>query len=172
MRQNPATLCRFRVGPTIGTVDDFGDLQRKLGCELDADLLVKALTHRSYSYENGNMPTNERLEFVGDTVLGMLISEILYRRQRDMSHQQLARARAVVVNSRAIGGVARELGLGRFVRIGRGEEVTGGRDKAHLLAEALEAIIGAVYLDQGLDSASELVRRLFGPLIDSASAVV
>ena len=98
-------------------------------------------------------------------MLGVVVTETLYRVHPDFSEGRLAKLRAAVVNSRALAGVSRELDLGAFIRLGRGEEGTGGQDKASILADTLEAVIGAVYLDQGLDSASELVHRLFDPLI-------
>jgi ribonuclease III len=130
---------------------------------------VRALTHRSYAYENGGLPTNERLEFLGDSVLGLVVTDTLYRLHPDLPEGQLAKLRAAVVNSRALAGVARGLDLGAFIRLGRGEEGTGGRDKASILADTLEAVIGAVYLDKGLDAAAELIHRLFDPLIEHSS---
>ncbi|GAA2631903.1 ribonuclease III [Streptomyces axinellae] len=144
-------------------------LEGRLGYHLESALLVRALTHRSFAYENGGLPTNERLEFLGDSVLGLVVTDTLYRMHPDLPEGQLAKLRAAVVNSRALAGVARGLDLGAFIRLGRGEEGTGGRDKASILADTLEAVIGAVYLDQGLDAASELVHRLFDPLIERSS---
>ena len=130
---------------------------------------MRALTHRSYAYENGGLPTNERLEFLGDSVLGLVVTDTLYRTHPDLPEGQLAKLRAAVVNMRALAEVGRGLDLGAFIRLGRGEEGTGGRDKASILADTLEAVIGAVYLDQGLDAAAELVHRLFDPLIEQAA---
>lgn len=144
-------------------------LEGRLGYHLESALLVRALTHRSFAYENGGLPTNERLEFLGDSVLGLVVTDTLYRMHPDLPEGQLAKLRAAVVNSRALAGVARGLDLGAFIRLGRGEEGTGGRDKASILADTLEAVIGAVYLDQELEAASELVHRLFDPLIERSS---
>ncbi|WP_405602539.1 ribonuclease III [Streptomyces sp. NBC_01410] len=144
-------------------------LEGRLGYHLESALLVRALTHRSYAYENGGLPTNERLEFLGDSVLGLVVTDTLYRTHPDLPEGQLAKLRAAVVNSRALAEVGRGLELGLFIRLGRGEEGTGGRDKASILADTLEAVIGAVYLDQGLEAASELVHRLFDPLIEKSS---
>ncbi|MER7926655.1 ribonuclease III [Streptomyces sp. NPDC096057] len=144
-------------------------LEGRLGYHLESALLVRALTHRSYAYENGGLPTNERLEFLGDSVLGLVVTDTLYTTHPDLPEGQLAKLRAAVVNSRALAEVGRGLELGSFIRLGRGEEGTGGRDKASILADTLEAVIGAVYLDQGLDAASELVHRLFDPLIEKSS---
>lgn len=144
-------------------------LEGRLGYHLESALLVRALTHRSFAYENGGLPTNERLEFLGDSVLGLVVTDTLYRMHPDLPEGQLAKLRAAVVNSRALAGVARGLDLGAFIRLGRGEEGTGGRDKASILADTLEAVIGAVYLDQHLEAAAELVHRLFDPLIELSS---
>ncbi|MGP3926217.1 ribonuclease III [Streptomyces sp. 8N616] len=144
-------------------------LEGRLGYQLESALLVRALTHRSYAYENGGLPTNERLEFLGDSVLGLVVTDTLYRVHPDLPEGQLAKLRAAVVNSRALADVGRGLDLGSFIRLGRGEEGTGGRDKASILADTLEAVIGAVYLDKGLDAAAELVHRLFDPLIERSS---
>ncbi|MDT0269356.1 ribonuclease III [Streptomyces sp. DSM 44915] len=144
-------------------------LEGRLGYQLEPALLVRALTHRSYAYENGGLPTNERLEFLGDSVLGLVVTDTLYRRHPDLAEGQLAKLRAAVVQARALAEVARGLDLGAFVRLGRGEEGTGGRDKASILADTLEAVIGAVYLDQGLNAADELVHRLFDPVIERSS---
>jgi ribonuclease-3 len=139
--------------------------------ELEAELLVLALTHRSYAYENGGLPPNERLEFLGDAVLGLVVTDHLYRRHPDLPEGQLAKLRASVVNMMALAGVARDLGdggLGAHLLLGRGEELTGGRDKASILADGLEAMIGAVYLAHGIDVARGLVHRLFDPLLEAA----
>jgi ribonuclease-3 len=132
---------------------------------LGSELLERALMHRSYAYENGGLPTNERLEFLGDSVLGLIVTDTLFRSYPDLPEGQLAKLRAAVVNMRALAGVARSLDLGAYVRLGKGEEGTGGRDKSSILADTLEAVIGAVYLDQGLQAADALVHRLFDPVI-------
>jgi ribonuclease-3 len=133
------------------------------------ELLDRALMHRSYAYENGGLPTNERLEFLGDSVLGLIVTDTLFRSYPDLPEGQLAKLRAAVVNMRALAGVARALDLGAYVRLGKGEEGTGGRDKSSILADTLEAVIGAVYLDKGLTLADDLVHRLFDPLIARAA---
>jgi ribonuclease-3 len=133
------------------------------------ELLERALTHRSYAYENGGLPTNERLEFLGDSVLGLVVTDTLFREHPDLPEGQLAKLRAAVVQMRALAGVARELRLGAYIRLGRGEEGTGGRDKPSILADTMEAVIGAVYLDRGLDAAGRLVHRLFDPVIANSA---
>jgi ribonuclease-3 len=140
-------------------------LLRDLKVHVSDDLLDRALTHRSYAYENGGLPTNERLEFLGDSVLGLIVTDTLFHQHPDLPEGNLAKLRAAVVNSRALAGVARGLGLGRYIRLGKGEEATGGRDKSSILADTLEAVIGAVYLHGGLGAADALVHRLFDPVI-------
>ncbi len=141
------------------------DLLAALGVPLGDEYLERALMHRSFAYENGGLPTNERLEFLGDSVLGLIVTDTLFQSYPDLPEGQLAKLRAAVVNMRALAGVARGLRLGSYVRLGKGEEGTGGRDKSSILADTLEAVIGAVYLDQGLPAADGLVHRLFDPVI-------
>ncbi len=146
-------------------------LRDALGVALDSDLLRLALTHRSYAYENGGVPTNERLEFLGDAVLGLVVTESLFHTHPDLPEGQLAKLRASVVNMRALAGVARGLGLGEHLLLGHGEEVTGGRDKDSLLADALEALLGAVYVGVGAAAAADVVHRLFDPLLADSAAL-
>ncbi|CAB4703323.1 unannotated protein [freshwater metagenome] len=141
-------------------------LATNLGVSIDLAILGQALTHRSYAYEHGGLPHNERLEFLGDSVLGVLVTDTLYRTFPDLPEGQLAKLRAAVVNSRALAVVARELNLGDYLLLGRGEETTGGRDKSSILADAMEAVIGATYLSAGIEVAADLVHRRFDPLIE------
>ena len=122
------------------------DLFASSGWVVDPELFDRALTHRSYAYERGGLPTNERLEFLGDSVLGLVVTEHLFVTYPDLSEGQLAKLRAAVVNSRALADVARGLDLGDLIHLGRGEESTGGRDKSSILADTMEAVIGAVFL--------------------------
>ncbi|MFC5729768.1 MULTISPECIES: ribonuclease III [Nocardioides] len=150
----------------------YDELRRALGDpELDPELLERAMTHRSYAYENGGLPTNERLEFLGDSVLGVVVTETLYLKHPDLSEGRLAKLRAAVVNARALAGVARDIGLGAHIKLGRGEEATGGRDKASILSDTVEAVIGAVHLSGGIEVSADVVHRLFDPLIEAASAM-
>jgi ribonuclease-3 len=142
-----------------------------LGAEFDPELLDLALTHRSYAYEHGGLPTNERLEFLGDSVLGVIVTEALYTRHPDLPEGQLAKLRAAIVNSRALASLARQLDIGAYLKLGRGEEISGGRDKSSILADAVEAVIGAFYLDRGTDATRELVLRLFAELLDDAASL-
>jgi ribonuclease-3 len=156
-------------GSPTGGERDRSKLLAALGVPVTHDLLERALTHRSYAYENGGLPTNERLEFLGDAVLGLIVTDTLYNEHPTLPEGQLAKLRAAVVQMRALAGVARDLKLGRYVRLGRGEEGTGGRDKPSILADTLEAVIGAVYLDRGLDAACGLVHRLFDSVIATSA---
>ncbi len=139
-----------------------------LGVELSDELVVLALTHRSFAYENGGLPTNERLEFLGDSVLGVIITDVLYRTHPTLPEGKLAKLRASVVNMHALAGVGRRMGLGQQLRLGRGEEMTGGRDKSSIVADAVEAVIGAVYLQHGLDTTRLVIHRLFSDLLTAA----
>ena len=150
--------------------ESYDDLREALGePTLDAELLERALTHRSFAYENGGLPTNERLEFLGDSVLGVVVTDTLFRAHPDLSEGRLAKLRAAVVNARALAEVARTIGLGEHIKLGRGEESTGGRNKASILSDTVEAVIGAVYLSGGFESASDVVHRLFDPLMETAA---
>ena len=135
------------------------------------ELLERALTHRSYAYENGGLPTNERLEFLGDSVLGVVITDALYRRHPDLPEGQLAKLRASVVNSRALAEVGRTLGIGPHLRLGKGEQATGGREKASILSDTVEAVIGAIYLDCGLETVRSFLFRWFDPLLEEAAGL-
>jgi ribonuclease III len=149
---------------------DPAGLCRALGVPMTDETLERALTHRSYAYENGGLPTNERLEFLGDSVLSLVVTDTLYKGHPTLPEGQLAKLRAAVVQMSTLAEVAaRELNLGSYVRLGRGEEGTGGRDKPSILADTLEAVIGATYIDCGLDEASGLVHRLFDPVIQRSA---
>jgi ribonuclease-3 len=148
-------------------------LEAAFGVPIDPALLQRALTHRSYAYEHGGLPTNERLEFLGDAVLGLVITTSLYHTHPDLAEGQLAKLRASVVNMRALAEVARSLcpgGLGPYLLLGKGEEATGGRDKASILADTLEALLGAIYLQHGIDCASQVIHKLFDPLLADSAA--
>jgi ribonuclease III len=154
--------------PVRGHPADLTPLRTALGVEIDAELLTLALTHRSYAYESGGLEPNERLEFLGDAVLGVVVTDHLFRTHSELPEGQLAKLRASVVNMHALAGVARGLGpggLGEYLLLGRGEELTGGRNKSSILADTTEALIGAVYLQHGMDVARSMVHRLFDPLL-------
>jgi ribonuclease-3 len=145
-------------------------LTGRLGIAVDPEMLVLALTHRSFAYENGGLPTNERLEFLGDSVLGIVVTDRLYRDHPDLAEGDLAKMRASCVSQRALAVVARDLGLGAYVLLGKGEISTGGSDKDSILCDTLEALFGAIYLAHGIDVAREVILKLVGPsLVRSAT---
>jgi ribonuclease-3 len=147
----------------------YESLFERLGIALDDSLIELALTHRSFAYESGGIPTNERLEFLGDSILGIVITDELYHRYPDDTEGQLAKLRSAIVSARALAGVARELQVGEYLRLGKGEETTGGRDKSSILADTLEAIFGAMYLDHGIDESRRVILALFDDLIVAAA---
>lgn len=140
---------------------DLQDLEAKLGYAFrDRDLLVRSLTHRSYSSETKPLrfqPDNEQLEFFGDAILGFFVSEMLVLRNPTLPEGRLSRAKSYLVSARWLHKVAQDLGLGEFLQLGRGEERGGGRGKASLLANAMEALIAALYLDGGIEPARRFV---------------
>jgi ribonuclease-3 len=145
-------------------------LTARLGVPVARPLLRQAVTHRSFAFENGGLPTNERLEFLGDAVLGLAITDTLYRRHSDRAEGMLAKNRAGLVSAAALAAAAGDLDLGPVLLLGRGEDQTGGRTKPSILADALEAVIGAVYLEHGFTVAAAVVQRTVGRRIDSAAA--
>ncbi|MEO6941755.1 MAG: ribonuclease III [Terrimesophilobacter sp.] len=154
-------------GDRDGPAPDARELADAIGVPLSPALLELALVHRSYAYENGAIAHNERLEFLGDSILGQAVTVMLYTENPTLDEGELAKRRASLVSSVALAEVARRIGLGRYIRLGKGEEQTGGREKSSILADTVEAVIGAVYLDAGADVATDLVLRLIRPLMDN-----
>jgi ribonuclease-3 len=153
VRPSPGSL-------SAGPLTTYDELRSALGNpELDPELLDRALTHRSFAYENGGLPTNERLEFLGDSVLGMVVNEHLFRRFPDKEEGDLTKIKSLLVCGTTLGKVAQRVGLGEFLLLSRSEAGTGGRRRESILADAMEAVIGAVYLDGGLEPARRLVRE-------------
>jgi ribonuclease-3 len=144
------------------------ELTARIGIELPETLLKQSLTHRSFAYENSLEETNERLEFLGDSVLGIVITEELYQKYPQAAEGELAKLRAAIVNARALADVARDIGLGEFLMLGKGEEITGGRDKSSILADSLEAVLGAIYLSHGLDKTAKVILKLFSSMIENS----
>jgi ribonuclease-3 len=140
-------------------------LSASLGVEIDPELLQLALTHRSYAYENGGLAHNERLEFLGDSILGQAVTVMLYTQNPDLDEGELAKRRASLVSSVALAEIAVGIDLGSHILLGRGEELTGGRQKSSILADCVEAVIGAAYLSLGGDAATTLVLHLIAPLL-------
>ena len=143
-----------------------GGFLSPFGVEIDPELLRLALTHRSWAYEHGGAPHNERLEFLGDSILGQAVTVKLYRDYPHLPEGELAKRRAALVSTVALAEIARGLGLGAELRLGKGEEQTGGRDKDSILADTVEATIGAVYLSTDPETAAQFVRALVAPLLE------
>ncbi len=145
------------------------DLIAALGLAIDPLLLETALTHRSYAYEHGT-GDNERFEFLGDSVLQRAVTAMLFSRYPDDDEGELAKRRAGLVSTVALASIARALGLGRHIRLGRGEVLTRGAEKPSILADTVEAIIGAAFLSVGSEQAEALVLRLVMPLVDDPAS--
>ena len=144
-------------------------LVKRLGVDIDPELLVLSLTHRSFAYEEGGLPPNERLEFLGDAVLGMVVTDYLYRTHSDLPEGDLAKMRAASVSQRALAEVARAIDLGPCILLGKGERSTGGNDKDSILCDAFEAVLGAIYLSHGIETSREAILRLLKPTLDAAA---
>ena len=158
-----------------GSVSPWGDspllrLLRELDVPITDELLDLALTHRSFSYEHGQIQHNERLEFLGDSVLGVVVTERLYREFPDAAEGRLAKIRAVVVSSATLADVARDLQIGPMIKLGKGETATGGHDKTSILADTVEALIGAMFMTD-MKGARRFVEHSFIPLIDYAATL-
>ncbi|MHB1855367.1 MAG: ribonuclease III [Acidimicrobiales bacterium] len=136
----------------------------------DPEWLRHAMRHRSWCAENPGETSNERLEFLGDAVLGLVVTDFIYRTYTELPEGELAKLRASVVNSEALADVAVEAGVGEALLLGRGENLSGGREKPSILADAMEAVIGAVYLDGGWADAERLVMALLAERITEAAA--
>jgi ribonuclease-3 len=142
-------------------------LGKSLGVEIEPQLLELALTHRSYSYENGRGPNNERLEFLGDAILGFLVTSHIHDHFSDMDEGNLTKLKNAVVSAPALAKAATSINLGEHLLLGKGEIQTGGRSKLNLLADTFEAILGAAYVSKGLEAAKVIVDKHILPLLDS-----
>lgn len=150
---------------------DLTGLVDRLGLSGMPAELPLSMVHRSYSYENGRIPTNERLEFLGDSVLGIVVTDYLFHTYPDLPEGQLAKMRSAIVNAQSLSVVAAQLGIGEYLLLGRGELTTGGREKVSILADAMEAVIGAVYLDAGVEGARLFILDRFRGLIESVASL-
>jgi ribonuclease-3 len=153
----------------IRQVTPASELLKKLGVHLVPERLVLALTHRSFAHEAGGIPTNERLEFLGDSVLGLVAAEALYLEYPERPEGDLAKMRAATVSQRPLAKIARRLELGQYILLGKGETRTGGRDKDSILSDTVEALIGAVYLTHGLEVAQKFVHSLIDDILHEAA---
>lgn len=146
-------------------------LCQRLGVDIETSLLELALTHRSYAYEHGGLPNNERLEFLGDSVLGFVVTAHIHEKFSDLDEGELSKIKNAVVSAKALGAISAEIGVGDYLRLGKGEILTGGRAKNNLLADAFEAILGAVFVSKGLAAASGMVERFVFPLLANPDAL-
>jgi ribonuclease-3 len=152
----------LKTGRSVSDPRDASSLQSRIEVSFDdPSLLIAALTHRSYAFEQGSLPHNERLEFLGDAVLGLGITRLIFDEFPELPEGEMAKLRASTVNMAVLADVAREIELGGELFLGKGEELSGGRDKASILADAFEAVIGAIYLDRGLDQIEQMIRLWF-----------
>ncbi len=145
-------------------------LRLRLGVKISASLLSQALTHSSYAYEKGGAD-NERLEFLGDSILGYLVADAVFKDHPDLPEGELTKLKNAVVSAQALATAATQLQLGEYLRLGKGESRTKGRKKPNILADAFEAILGAAYLSSGIDSAKSIVERFVLPLLDNPDAI-
>jgi ribonuclease-3 len=153
---------------------DRSPLLEALGVDLTDELLTIALTHRSYAYEAGGLPTNERLEFLGDAVLGLVVTAEIFTKYPERTEGELAKLKSAVVNTQALARIARGLaadGLGAYLLLGRGEVGSGGAQKSSLLADGLESLLGAIYVQHGHEVAREAIIRLFGEVLNTAASL-
>lgn len=149
---------------------DHAPLVDKLGVPLDVDGLKLALTHRSFANEHGHLPNNERLEFLGDAVLGLSVATKLYEIHPSRPESDISKMRASIVSRYGLADIAREIDLGSHILLGKGEEATGGRAKDSILADTMEAVFGAIYRQHGFEPTREVILRLFAEKIATASA--
>lgn len=148
---------------------DVTGLAEAVGLSTTSPLFVLALTHRSYAFESGDAQHNERLEFLGDSVLGLVVTSELYERHPTVSEGDLARIRAAIVNTHSLARVARSLNVGPCILLDKGEQMTGGANKSSILADTMEALIGAIYLEHGVEQARSFIVRTFQELFVEAS---
>jgi ribonuclease-3 len=151
-------------------VENTTEIEGRLGYIFeDKELLTEALTHRSFYYENPDTSTahNERLEFLGDSVLGFVIVEYLFLSDKNLTESVMAKIKSYLVKEAVLSEIADSLSLGKYLRLGKGEEATGGRTKKSLLSDTIEAVLGAIYIEGGYQKAQEVVLRLFREKIDS-----
>ncbi len=149
---------------------DHAPLLASLGIDIPEDLLRLALSHRSFANEHGHLPNNERLEFLGDAVLGLSVASQLYAQYPTRPESDISKMRASIVSRYGLSDIAREIGLGAYILLGKGETASGGADKDSILADTTEALFGAIYLTHGFDPARRVILDLFKEKIDNATA--
>ncbi|WP_297519433.1 ribonuclease III [uncultured Clostridium sp.] len=145
------------------------DLEQKVGVEfINKGLLITALTHSSFANQYKDVKYNERLEFLGDSVLQLTVTEHLYNNYKDKSEGELTKIRALIVCENSLYEIAKDMKLGRIIRMSKGEELTGGRDRISIQADCVEALIAAIYLDKGIEFAKEFILKHFSSVISKA----
>ena len=149
----------------------FEQLRKQLGVHVEPQLLQLALTHSSYAYEQGNLPNNERLEFLGDSVLGFVVSGHIFNAFHDLPEGELTKLRSAVVSAKALTIVAERLELQNHLLVGRDSLLMVGRARASILADTVEAVLGAIYLSGGLDAARDVIERFVLPLLENPDAL-
>ncbi|MDZ7576994.1 MAG: ribonuclease III [Candidatus Nanopelagicales bacterium] len=159
------------IGVGVQPGSNTSELCDRLGVSIAPEVLNEALTHRSYAYERGGLRPNERLEFLGDAVLSIVVTDALFRRNPEAPEGRLAKMRSALVNAKALACLAESLQLGEFILLGKGESATGGAAKTSILADTMEAVMGAVYIDQGLEVAAAMIRRLVDPMMEETEAL-
>lgn len=147
-------------------------LGKSLGVEIDPQLLELALTHRSFSYENGRGPNNERLEFLGDAILGFLVTAHIHDHFVDLDEGELTKLKNAVVSAPALAEAALALDLGSHILLGKGEIQTGGREKQNLLADCFEAVLGAAFVSNGMPAAAQIVEKFIFPMLSNPGEVL
>ena len=150
----------------------YASLIKTLGISIDSAQLELALTHSSFAYENGKKPDNERLEFLGDSVLGFVVTGHIYLANPTLDEGSLSRIRNAAVSAKTLAIAAVNIGLGEYLLLGKGELASGGKDKPNILADSLEALIGAAYISSGLEAAKTIIDKFVIPLIDSADELL
>ena len=145
------------------------EVEKLIGIEFEnKGVLITALTHSSYANQFKDVKYNERLEFLGDSVLQLCVTKYLFNNYKDKSEGELTKIRALVVCENSLHKVSKNLSLGKYIRMSKGEELTGGRERTSIQADALEAVIAAVYLDKGIEVANDFILRNFKDVIDKA----
>jgi ribonuclease-3 len=148
----------------------YEELLARLDCKIESSLLELALTHSSFSYENVGQ-SNERLEFLGDSILGFLVAQEVFERNAELDEGDLTRLKNSLVSADSLAAAASRLDLGKYLRLGKGEESSGGRTRLNILADAMEAVIAATFLSSGIDEAKKLVREQILPMLGDPLAL-
>jgi ribonuclease-3 len=148
----------------------YEELLARLDCKIDTSLLEVALTHSSFSYENGGQ-SNERFEFLGDSILGFLVAQEVFERNPDLNEGDLTRLKNSLVSAESLATTAIRINLGKYLRLGKGEEASGGRTRLNILADAMEAVIAATFLSNGIEETKKLLQAHILPMLGDPMAL-